>query len=109
MTTEATATSPLLLRLRRLPGPTAATPFESAEVSYLGDDVYRFLGNTTSGEKVDVSLLSRQAAVEFLDLMLRQEHEGEVALVSHPVPPVQLEDVSAPALSRCLLLLRDTR
>jgi hypothetical protein len=116
MTAATEAPGPLLLRLRRYPGPPSdALFFDSAEVAYLGDDVYRFRGNRTAGgggggggEPVELRLLSRTAAAEFLDLVLRQEHEAELGLEGG-VRLAQLEDVSAPALARCLLLLRDAR
>jgi len=104
---EAQPQSPLSLTFRRAPG--ALHPLVSASVTYVGQDEYRVRASGEGGARLSLSFLSRAAVAEFLEMVLQQEHEGELRAEGFEAALCELEELSAPELMRALLLLRDAR
>ena len=87
----------------------AASFFQDGEVSYEGDDTYRFEANTR-GEPLTVTFLSRSAMAEFLEWMVVADgHKVKIATKCGGFSLSHFTDVRYDALMRYLLVLRDSR
>lgn len=86
----------------------SAEQLKEGEVSYEGDDTYRFEGNVR-GEPLAMTFLSRAATAEFLEWLLTDGHKVTVASKNGGFLFDQFNDKRYDSLMRYLLVLRDSR
>jgi len=97
----------LILKFSAAENEAVAYRLRDGEVSYEGDDTYRFEGNVR-GEPLAMTFLSRAATAEFLEWLLTEGHDVKVASKNGGFLFDHCEKGYS-ALMRYLLVLRDSR